>query len=175
MLVVSYRDTESGPDDPLSATVAEIRREPIARLVRLSGLDLPEVARCIELIGAATPSDELAAAIHGETEGNPLFVTELVRLLGDEQRLGGGPRAVAAGIPQGMREVIAHRLRHLSPECRQLLTEASVLGREFRLDALRAVSERPATSCSTSSTRPWRRASSAICPTAVADCASRMR
>ena len=144
VLVVSYRDTESGPDDPLSATVTEIRREPIARLVRLGGLNLPEVARCIELIGAETPSDELAAAIHGETEGNPLFVTELVRLLGDEQRLEEAARAPwRASIPQGMREVIAHRLRHLSPECRRLLTEASVLGREFRLDALRAVSECP--------------------------------
>lgn len=143
VLVASYRDTESGPDDPLNATVAEIRREPITRLVRLGGLDLPEVARCIELIGAATPSEELAAAIHGETEGNPLFVTELVRLLGQEQRLHEAASAPwRASIPQGMREVIAHRLRHLSPDCRALLTEASVLGREFRLDALRAVSER---------------------------------
>ena len=143
VLVASYRDTESGPDDPLSATVAEIRREPIAHLVRLGGLDLPEVARCIELIGATVPSEALAAAIHDETEGNPLFVTELVRLLGDEQRLEAAARAPwRASLPQGMREVIAHRLRHLSPGCRRLLTEASVLGREFRLDALRAVSER---------------------------------
>ena len=145
VLVASYRDTESRPDDPLSATVAEIRREPIARLVRLGGLDLPEVARCIELIGAGIPSEELAAAIHGETEGNPLFVTELARLLGEEGRLQEAASAPwRASIPQGMREVIAHRLRHLSSDCRRLLTEASVLGREFRLDALRAVSERSA-------------------------------
>jgi DNA-binding SARP family transcriptional activator len=145
VLVASYRDTESRPDDPLSATVAEIRREPIARLVRLGGLDPPEVARCIELIGVGTPSEELAAAIHGETEGNPLFVTELARLLSEEDRLQEAASAPwRASIPQGMREVIAHRLRHLSSDCRRLLTEASVLGREFRLDALRAVSERSA-------------------------------
>jgi DNA-binding SARP family transcriptional activator len=144
VLVASYRDTESRPDDLLSATVAEIRREPITRLVRLGGLDLPDVARCIELIGAGIPGDELAAAIHGETEGNPLFVTELARLLGEEGRLQEAASAPwRASIPQGMREVIAHRLRHLSSDCRQLLTEASVLGREFRLDALRAVSDLP--------------------------------
>jgi tetratricopeptide (TPR) repeat protein len=107
-------------------------------------LDLPEVARCIELIADATPGDELAAAIHGETEGNPLFVTELVRLLAEEQRLEEAAHAPwRASIPQGMREVIAHRLRNLSPDCRDLLTEASILGREFRLDVLDAVSERP--------------------------------
>jgi DNA-binding SARP family transcriptional activator len=143
VLVASYRDTESGPDDPLSTTVAEIRREPISRLVRLGGLDRSEVARCIELIGAATPDDALAAAIHDETEGNPLFVTELVRLLSQEQRLQDAATTPwRASIPQGMREVIAHRLRHLSPDCRRLLTEASVLGREFRLDALQSVSDR---------------------------------
>jgi DNA-binding SARP family transcriptional activator len=143
VLVAAYRDTESGPHDPLSVTVAEIRREPIARLVQLGGLGLYEVARCIELIAAVTPGDELAAAIHGETEGNPLFVTELVRLLAAEQRLEEAARAPwRASIPRGMREVIAHRLRRLSPDCRHLLTEASVLGREFRLDVLEAVSER---------------------------------
>ena len=143
VLVAAYRDTESGPHDPLSVTVAELRREPIARLVRLGGLDLPEVARCIELIADTTPGDELAAAIHGETEGNPLFVTELIRLLAQERRLEEAAQAPwTASIPQGMREVIAHRLRHLSPDCRHLLTEAAVLGREFRLDALETASER---------------------------------
>ena len=38
--------------------------------------------------------------------------------------------------------MIGHRLRHLSPDCRRLLSVASVLGREFRLDALGRVSER---------------------------------
>jgi tetratricopeptide (TPR) repeat protein len=141
--VAAYRDSESGPHDPLSVTVAELRREPIARLLRLGGLDLPEVARCIELIAGTTPDDELAAAIHGETEGNPLFVTELVRLLAEERRLEEAAHAPwRASIPQGMREVIAHRMTHLSPDCRHLLTEASILGREFRLDVLEAVSER---------------------------------
>ena len=39
-----------------------------------------------------------------------------------------------------MREVIGRRLRHLSDECNRLLTFASVLGREFDLDALAGVS-----------------------------------
>jgi hypothetical protein len=144
VLLVAYRDTEAGPDDALSVTVGELRREPIARLLRLDGLALPEVARCIELIVGAPPSEGLAVAVHGETEGNPLFVTELVRLLASEGRLleAAASAPWRASIPQGMREVIARRLHQLSPDCKQLLSVASVLGRDFRLDALEQISRR---------------------------------
>ena len=143
VIIATYRDAESRAGGALNETVAELRREPIARLLALGGLDRPEVAGCIELVAGARPDDALAMAIHDETEGNPLFVTELVRLLAAEGRLAeasGSPWR--ASLPQGMREVIAHRLRHLSPDCRDLLTEASVLGREFRFDVLEAVSGR---------------------------------
>jgi hypothetical protein len=39
--------------------------------------------------------------------------------------------------------VIDHRLRHLSEDCKRQLSVASVLGREFRLDALERLAERP--------------------------------
>ena len=39
-----------------------------------------------------------------------------------------------------MREAIGRRLRHLSDGCNELLTLASVLGREFDLEALARVS-----------------------------------
>src|SRR5215207_4657981 len=80
VVVGAYRDTETGTDDALSEAVAEVRREPVTRAIRLGGLDVAEVARVIELIGSTQPSSELAAAVHRETEGNPLFVDELGRV-----------------------------------------------------------------------------------------------
>jgi DNA-binding SARP family transcriptional activator len=143
VVLAAYRDTETAPDDALSETVAEVRREPVTRAIRLGGLDVAEVARVIELIADTRPSDELAAAIHRETEGNPLFVSELVRLLASEGRLEEVARSPwEASIPQGVRDVIGHRLRHLSIECKRILSVASVFGREFRVDALGQVSER---------------------------------
>jgi tetratricopeptide (TPR) repeat protein len=47
---------------------------------------------------------------------------------------------VPLAIPQSVREVIGRRLRHLSDECNRVLALASVLGREFDLDALARVS-----------------------------------
>ena len=143
VVVGAYRDTETGADDALSEALAEIRREPVTRMIRLGGLDAIEVARLIELVATTQPTDRLAAAIHRETEGNPFFVEELVRLLAAEGRLEDAAGATGAlSVPRGVREVIGHRLRHLSNDCKRLLSVASVLGREFRLDALGRVSER---------------------------------
>ena len=143
VLVGTYRDTGTGPDDPLSDAVVELRREPVTRAIRLGGLDVSEVSRVIELIASTRSSDVLAAAVHRETEGNPLFVGELVRLLDAEGRLEDAASATGAlSIPKGLRDVIGHRLRHLSNDCKRLLSVAAVLGREFKLDALGRVSER---------------------------------
>jgi DNA-binding SARP family transcriptional activator len=141
VVVGAYRDTEPRRE-ALNEAMAEARREPITRHIRLGGLDEDEVAAVVELIGGTRPTKELATALYRETEGNPLFVGELVRLLASEGRLeeaAGGNGALS--IPQGVREVINHRLRHLSDDCKRLLSIASVLGREFRLDALERLSE----------------------------------
>jgi tetratricopeptide (TPR) repeat protein len=143
VVVGAYRDTEPRRIE-LNEAIAETRREPITRHIRLGGLDVAEVATVIELIGGTKPTEELAVAVHRETEGNPLFVGELVRLLASEGRLEealDGARELT--IPQGIREVIDHRLRRLSDDCKRLLSVASVLGREFRLDALQRVSDHP--------------------------------
>jgi DNA-binding SARP family transcriptional activator len=144
VVVGAYRDTETGTDPALGEAVGELRREPVTRAIRLGGLDVSEVARVIESTASTRASDELATAIHRETEGNPLFVGELVRLLAAEGELENVANSPwQSRIPQGVREVIGHRLRHLSSECKSLLAVASVLGREFRLDALERVGERP--------------------------------
>src|SRR5207245_6628547 len=73
-----------------------------------------------------------------------LFVSEVVRLLEQEGRLGGGRDDVERlGVPQGVREVIGRRLRRLSGSCGRLLTFASVLGREFGFASLQPVTGVP--------------------------------
>ena len=75
------------------------------------------------------PPRALTDAIHAETEGNPLFVAELARLLASEGALEVGARVPA--IPPGIREVIGQRLRYVSDTCRKTLAPASVIGRQF--------------------------------------------
>jgi hypothetical protein len=132
MLVLgAYRDVDPVPGGPLRAMMAEIIREPVTRRLSLAGLSEREVAQYVDLTASEIASDEFVTALHEEAEGNPLFVGEIVRLLAVE-----GVRPARILIPQSVREVIARRLTHLSDECRRVLVLASVLGREFGLDAL---------------------------------------
>jgi predicted ATPase len=132
-----YRDVDPSLTDSLTTALVELAREPVSRSC-VAGLGVREVARFIELISGEAPSEELVATIYEETEGNPLFVGEIVRLLAAEGRLGdmNAPAPPRLAIPQSVRDVISRRLRRLSEECNRLLVLASVLGREFRLAAL---------------------------------------
>lgn len=139
LVVGACRDVDPTPTDPLTTALTELAREPVTRTLALDGLGEADVVRFIEIVAPDAPAAELAAAVHAETEGNPLFVGETVRLLAVEKRLDEAATAPMA-IPQSVIEVIGRRLRHLSEECNRLLTVASVLGREFELDALAGVS-----------------------------------
>ena len=139
LIVGACRDIDPTPADPLKAALMELAREPVTRSLEIAGLGEPDVARFLELAAPGASTADLAPAVHAETEGNPLFVGEIVRLLAAEDRLD-EPASAPLEIPQSVREVIGRRLRHLSYECNELLVLASVLGREFDLDALARIS-----------------------------------
>jgi DNA-binding SARP family transcriptional activator/tetratricopeptide (TPR) repeat protein len=146
LVVATYRDVDPTVRDPLASTLVELARESVTRRIELGGLTETDVGRYIELSGGVTPPAVLVATIHTETEGNPLFVGEVVRLLAPEGRLPDVDLPVlwSLGIPQGVREVIGRRVHRLSSECTRVLTIASVVGREFGLDALQRLTELPA-------------------------------
>jgi len=146
LVVGTYRDVDPTVRDPLASTLAELARERVTRRIDLGGLTAADVARYIELIAGASAPPELAATIHAETEGNPLFVGEVVRLLAAEGRLSEVEVGAlwSLGLPQGVREVIGRRLGRLSEECARVLALASVVGREFELRAIERLSEHPA-------------------------------
>jgi eukaryotic-like serine/threonine-protein kinase len=139
LVVGAYRDVDPVPGEPLTELLAEVAREPVTRRLSIRGLDQHEVAEYVQLTASDIASEELVARVHEETEGNPLFVGEIVRLLSLE----GARRDAVEGplaIPESVRGVIARRLDHLSDECNRILTLASVLGREFALDSLALLS-----------------------------------
>jgi DNA-binding SARP family transcriptional activator len=144
LIVGTYRDVDPTVRDPLASTLAELARGQATDRIELGGLTEPDVGRYIEETAGTTAPTELTAAIHAETQGNALFVGEVVRLLAAEGHLAAVDAGAlwSLGIPQGVREVIVRRLRRLSDECVRVLTLASVLGRELELGALEQLSER---------------------------------
>jgi len=112
LLVGTYRDVEVDRRHPLSGTLAELFRTPATSYVALSGLERADVGRFIAGVTGADPAADLVAAVHDQTEGNPYFVGELVRLLAAEHRLEAAGLA-GAGVPEGIRHVIGRRLNRL--------------------------------------------------------------
>jgi DNA-binding SARP family transcriptional activator len=144
LFAVACCDVDPTRAGSVSGTIADLVQQPVTRRVELAGLTRPDVGRLVELTAGLAPTPELLAGIYEETEGNPLFVGEVVRLLAQEGRLAGGRVDVEqVGFPHSLREVIDSRLRRLSERCMQVLTVASVLGGEFGLMALQSVSALP--------------------------------
>ncbi len=141
MVLGTYRDVEVRRQHPLAQTLGELNRENLSQRILLRGLTERDVARFIEITAGGTPPEALVEAVYRETEGNPFFVNEIVRLLVADGRLE-KPEAVkqwSVTIPQSVREVVGRRLDHLSEACNRVLTIASVIGREFGLRVLEQV------------------------------------
>ncbi|HEY91003.1 MAG TPA: protein kinase [Dehalococcoidia bacterium] len=151
LIVGTYRDVEVDRTHPLSASLAELRRVARFDRIRLRGLNPDEVQRMVSAITGMETTWSFAEAVHRQTEGNPLFVQEVLRYLkeggiftgdyGSWQQATQTPIEMA--IPEGLRDVIGRRLSLLSEECNRILSVASVIGREFRLDVLQKVTDAP--------------------------------
>src|ERR687895_2471223 len=119
LVVGCYRDVEVSRQHPLSETLAQLSRLPLFQRKLLQGLSQEDTRRFIEATAGIRPPQSLAATIYNHTEGNPLFVKEVVRFLSERRELVAeekeGPQDIR--IPEGVREVIGQRLNRLSEAC----------------------------------------------------------
>ena len=143
LVLGTYRDVEVGSTHPLTHTLGELARVRSCQRIVLRGLAAADVGRFMEqAAGCALPA-ELVSAVHAETEGNPFFVTEIVRLLAASGELLNPAHGQSwrLTIPQSVREAIGRRLSRLSDTCNRTLQGAAVIGREFSLSVLKRASE----------------------------------
>jgi class 3 adenylate cyclase len=151
MIVGTYRDTDLDRAHPLAAVLADLRSEGIGERMALSGLDAADVEAFVTAAaGHALEADgrELAAALHAETEGNPLFVGEVLIDLAESGAIAqqDGRWSARGGVstlrlPQGLREVIGRRLSRLSDTTNRVLAVASVAGATFDVVTVEHVHE----------------------------------
>ncbi len=86
----------------------------------------------------------LAHAIHRETDGNPFFVSEVLRNLVETGAIGQDAEGRwvaedtldATALPDSVREVIGARVLRLGKEAGRILSMAAVIGRDFDLPLL---------------------------------------
>ena len=145
LIVATYRDTDPTLGDVLAETVGElIRGRGVSRLA-LSGIAEGDVPRFVEAVTGVRPRDQLVRLVHQETEGNPLFLEEVARVLLEEGTLSSAVavETTRLPVPRSVRDVITRRLRPFSDDSVSILRLASVLGREFSIDALSAIADMP--------------------------------
>jgi tetratricopeptide (TPR) repeat protein len=107
------------------------------RVVELSGLRDADVAALIEATsGLRIPADE-AAAVAGQTGGNPLFVQEMARLAATR-----GSTRVAGTVPATATATIRRRIARLTQSAHDLLVALAVAGAGAHLELLAALLDR---------------------------------
>ncbi len=140
MIIATYRDAEVGRSQNLSKLVGEISRE--ARAIPMRGLSESEVRRFVQVGAGRTPDEMLVSKLCAATNGNPLFVDGIVRVLIAEGAIGSaGAMDRPFKIPIGVQEAIRRRLADLSPEANSLLAAAAAIGNEFDFNLCRSVAE----------------------------------
>lgn len=109
------------------------RREVVDRVL-LKGLERDEVGELITAASGTQPTPAIVTNVHNRTEGNPFFVSELVRLMAGEHAMDEASEVILSGaIPAGVGDVISRRLARLPQGTKSLVVLASVLGRQFGL------------------------------------------
>lgn len=145
-VLATYRDTDLDRSHPLSEVLADLRREPGVERLDLQGLDESEITSLMTKTAGHDldePALRLAHVLHDETEGNPFFVSEVLRHLAESgaivQRDGRWTTGMdGIGIPEGIREVIGRRLSRLSDDLNNALAVAAVIGPTFDLTTIEA-------------------------------------
>jgi hypothetical protein len=127
MIVATFREAETRIQPELSQQFTRLARE--ACLLPLRRFDRAEIAEYVAQATGTTATEERVEGLHRQTEGNPLFLRELLQLGG------------AARQPDGIREVVRARLSLLSNDARRILEAAAILGREFTVAPLARLAE----------------------------------
>jgi tetratricopeptide (TPR) repeat protein len=137
VVIATYRDREAKPTPEVTDTIRDLTRE--GTFLPLRRLNADEVSELLDQRAGKTVAPDLAAALHKATEGNPLFVDQVYRMLEARAELGAAPAALP--IPEGMRDMIKKRLGALDGPTRSLLEAAAVVGRDFTRPLLASVCE----------------------------------
>jgi serine/threonine protein kinase/tetratricopeptide (TPR) repeat protein len=140
----------AAPEERLARLLARFQREEVCHTLDLLCLPEAEVHDLLQGLGLTRPSRQLVTTVTETTQGNPLFIQEVVEYLRQHDLLREVgeylvPTVAPADLrlPEKVTIAIARRIQDLSLPCQHLLTLASCLGEHFTFDLLAAVSGEP--------------------------------
>jgi DNA-binding SARP family transcriptional activator/tetratricopeptide (TPR) repeat protein len=146
LVLATLRPPPRGSGERLTGVLAELVREPHTIRLELPPLTDGAVQRFLEQAAGRPVSDQLMAVIRRWAEGNPFFLTELVRLLRTEDRLHRPAQwsEELLEIPQSIQEMVRRRLAALPDDAVGALMAAAVAGPRFSVALLERIGAGPA-------------------------------
>ena len=139
LLIATLRSDEAVTGHPVQALKYALERRGLLHEIALHRFNETETGQLCELLAGKAPSDTELAHVFANTEGNPLFVEEMVRsqsqAAANSDAAAGGEIAPTA-LPPKIQAVVEGRLVRLSPAARAVADVAAVLGRVFTMGLL---------------------------------------
>ncbi len=118
--ILTCRTDDLPSGSPVLAWLAELGRAPGALRLGLDRLDRESVTRQVQAIAGSAVDRDAIGRIWGRSEGNPLFVEELVALDDGD---------AARSTPVSLIEILLGRVASLDPVARRVLGAVAVAGR----------------------------------------------
>jgi predicted ATPase/class 3 adenylate cyclase len=147
-ILATYRDTEVFPERPFTAALGDLHRQPRTQELRVQRLTREAVGDLLRAYGGRDAPRRFLDLLIAETEGNVLFVEQVLKHLTELGRVfdaeGGWLKDVDIAedeVPHGVKHIIARRLARVSADCRRVLTWAAILGRAFSYEMLRELAD----------------------------------
>jgi DNA-binding SARP family transcriptional activator len=135
LLLGTLRGEEQAGNDRWTSLLTDLRRSQQLTEIELGPLDEEETASLAANVAGRALDQAVAAELYRETEGNPLFLIEMVQawLREDGEVRGAGQTLTASGLPlpRVVHEAILSRLSKLSPTAREMAGVAAIIGRDF--------------------------------------------
>src|SRR4051794_39689766 len=116
LVVLTYRLDEMHRRHPLRPLLAEIERDPSVRRITVQRLTRDELAAALEDILAAAPAGDLVERLYARSEGNPLFMEELLAAGVDGR----------GALPENLRDALMVRFEQLGDPAQEVLRVLAV-------------------------------------------------
>ena len=156
LILITFRGPELHSSNPqFLALLLDLQSRGVCREIALGFFAPEEIQEYIDrkFPGHGFP-EEFARGIHQRTEGNPLFVADLLGYLQEKQAialqdgrwmLAGSSAGLLTGLPESVRSMVQRKMEQLAENERKLLMAASVQGSDFDAAVVaRAVNADPA-------------------------------
>lgn len=137
LILITYREEEAPRTHPLRDLRRRLQREQLVSHLTLNRLSPQAVTDLVTQVPGA--STALAEQLFNESEGNPFFLTELIRdwtetgAMQPDQLLA----AKREAPPRGVQAIITGRLNRLSAQSQALAEIAAVIGPAFDVELVR--------------------------------------